>query len=136
MGSWSESVKFEDQRLQHLRKSKSGQHIESFNAFCRWCDDFMPFISSLPADEEHVALYIISIAKDSKSSSKIQSAIHVISWAYQLAGFQDPCVSTLVQLTKEIASKPIVKKEPITPDHLKLLVQRYRSDIIRLICKL
>ena len=49
----------------------------------------MPSISSLPAAEEHVALYIISIAKDSKSSSKIQSVTHAISWAHQLAGFKD-----------------------------------------------
>ena len=144
MGRWSESVKIEDQRLQHLRKflptfclkaradNTVNQYRYSFNAFCRWCDAFMPSISSLPAAEEHVALYIISIAKDSKSSSKIQSAIHAISWAHQLAGFKDPCVSTLVQLTKEGAirdtSKPVVKKEPITPDHLKILVHRYRSD--------
>ena len=79
-----------------------------------------------------MALYKICIAKESKSSSKFQSAIHAISWAHKLAGFKDLCISTLVQLTKEGAirytSKPVVKKEPITPDHLKLLVQGYRSD--------
>ena len=106
MGRWSDSVKIKDQRLQHLRKFLStfclkaeadntlNQYRYSFNAFCRWCDAFMPSISSLPAGKEHVALCIISIANDSKSSSKIQSAIHAISWAHQLAGFKDPFVST------------------------------------------
>lgn len=61
------------------------QHIQRL----LWCDAFMPTI--LPAAEEHVALYVISIAKDSKSSCKIQSAIHAFSWAHQLAGFKDPC---------------------------------------------
>ena len=50
-----------------------------------------------------------------------------------LAGrFKDPFVSTLGHLIKEGSirdtSKPVVKKEPITPDYLKLLVQRIRSD--------
>lgn len=108
------------------------QYRYAFNAFCRWCGAFIPSISALPAADEHVALYIISIAKDYKSSSKIQLAIHSISWAHQLAGLKDPCESALVKLTKEGAiretSKPVVKKEPITPDHLKLLVQRYKSN--------
>ena len=94
----TESVKIEEQRLQHLRKflptfclkaradNTFNQYRYTFNAFCRWCDAFMPSISLLPAAEEHVASYIISVAKDYKS------------------------------------------KEPITPDHLKLLIQRYRSD--------
>lgn len=79
-----------------------------------------------------MALYIISIAKDYKSSSKIQLAIHSISWAHQLAGLKDPCESAVVKLTKEGAiretSKPVVKKEPITPDHLKLLVEKNKSN--------
>ena len=49
--------------------------------------------------------------------------MHAFSWGHQLAGFKDPCVCTLVQLTKEGAirdtSKPVVKKEPRTPDNLK-----------------
>ena len=68
-----------------------------------------------------MALYILSVAKDSKSSSTIQSAIHAISWDHQLAGFNDLGVSTLLQLTMEGAirdtSRPVLKKEPITPDH-------------------
>lgn len=79
-----------------------------------------------------MALYLISIAKDYKSSNKIQLATHSISWAHQLAGLKDPCESALVKLTKEGAiretSKPVVKKEPITPDHLKLLARRYKSN--------
>ena len=94
VGKRSESVKTEDQRFQHLRKflptfclkvradNTLNQYRYTFKAFCRCCDAFIPPISSLPAAEEYVALYIISLAKDSKSSSKIQSSIHAISWTF------------------------------------------------------
>ena len=139
MGRRSESVKIEDQRFQHLRKflltfclkaradNTLNQYRYTFKAFCRWCDAFLPPISSLPAAEEQVAIYIISLAKDSKSSGKIQSSINAISWAF----YRSVCIY-LRSLKKEGSirdtSKPVLKKEPITPDYLKLLVQRSRSD--------
>ena len=104
----------------------------AFNTFCRWCKGFKPEISSLPASDTHIALYIIHLAQDHKSSSVIHSSLQAISWAHSLAGFKDPCDSVLVKTTKEGAiretSKPVTKKEPISPEHLKLLVKTFGKD--------
>jgi integrase len=72
------------------------------------------------------------LAKKYKSSSAIQTAVHAITWAHSLAGYTDPCDSVLVRTIKEGAiretSKPVTKKEPITPEHLKTLVSTLRGD--------
>ncbi|XP_062621054.1 uncharacterized protein LOC134282664 [Saccostrea cucullata] len=108
------------------------QYRYAFNTFCKWCSSFNPGIQSLPASENNVALYIIHLAKQCKSSGTIHSAIHAISWAHSLAGYIDPCDSALVKTVKEGAvretSKPVIKKEPITPEHLKTLVSTFGED--------
>ena len=49
-----------------------------------------------------------------------------------MAGVKNPCESDLVKLVKEGAiretSRPIIKKEPIFPEHLIKLVDLFASD--------
>nr|XP_034331422.1 integrase/recombinase xerD homolog [Crassostrea gigas] len=108
------------------------QYRYAFNTFCKWCNSFNPLITPLPASETNVALYIIHLAKQYKSLGKIHSAAHAISWAHSLAGYVDPCDSILVKNIKEGAiretSKPVTKKEPITPEHLKALVSTFGKN--------
>lgn len=63
----------------------------AFNTFCKCCQSFNPVITPLPASETNVALYIIHFAKQYKSSGKIHSAAHAVSWAHSLAGYVNPC---------------------------------------------
>ncbi|XP_061166904.1 uncharacterized protein LOC133175804 [Saccostrea echinata] len=109
------------------------QYRYAFNTFCKWCSSFNPRIQSLPASENNIALYTIHLAKQYKSSGKIHSAIHAISWVHNLAGYIEPCDSALVKTIKEGAiretSKPVIKKkEPVTPEHLKTLVSTIGED--------
>lgn len=108
------------------------QYRYAFNTFCKWCNSFNPMITPLPASETNVALYIIHLAKQYKSLGKIHSAAHAISWAHSLAGYVDPCDSILVKNIKEGAIretlKPVTKKEPITPEHLKALVSTFGKN--------
>ena len=56
-------------------------------------------------------------------------AVYSISWAHEIAGFSDPCKSSLVKQVKEgvirILSKPAVAKEPLTPEIIQKIVQAY-----------
>lgn len=58
-------------------------------------------IPSLILNSFILPLYIIHLAKQYKSSGKIHSAAHAISWAHNLAGYVDPCDSVLVKNIKE-----------------------------------
>ena len=107
----------------------------AFNKFAQWCSKFQPSISSLPASDLYVSLYLVYLT-DCNSSSKIEEAVYAISWAHKLAGLPDPCSSSLVTSTREgskrITSRPVIKKEPITPEMLKSLVTVYGNNTTNL----
>ena len=58
-------------------------------------------------------------------------AVYSISWAHEIAGFPDPCKSTLVKQIRQgvirQVSKPVVSKEPLSPIDLKRIVQVFGS---------
>ena len=63
-------------------------------AFNKWC---VPYnISTLPASDVNVSLYLMHLSKFKKSSSTINEAFYAISWAHNIAGVVDPCNSTWV----------------------------------------
>ncbi|KAK3085138.1 hypothetical protein FSP39_024971 [Pinctada imbricata] len=77
-------------------------------------------------------MYIIHLTKNGNSATNIQSVCHAISWAHSMAGVKDPCESDLVKLVKEGAiretSRPIIKKEPVLPEHLIRLIDIFAND--------
>ena len=101
----------------------------SFRTFCKWCNKYK-FIP-VPAKDHHVAIYLSFLQSSNPSVSKINTAIYSILWAHIISGYNDPCKSSLVKQVKEgilrKISKPIIAKEPITPDHLKKLVNMFGS---------
>jgi hypothetical protein len=86
-------------------------------------------LSSLPASDITVSIYLIYVAETAKSGSKIDQIVYGISWAHKLAGLKNPCQSDLVNFVREGAHRKIghmiTKKEPITPDILKKIVCTY-----------
>lgn len=95
--------------------------------FCKWCNTFS--ISSLPAEDTYVALYLNSLLKNKHSVSVIDEAVYSINWVHGISGFSSPCKSTLVKNVQEgahrIIGKNTVKKEPITADILVSLVNKF-----------
>lgn len=102
----------------------------AFNSFCKWSK--LHNISSLPASETYIALYLIEIAENKKSISKIDEAVYAISWAHKLAGYSDPCKSELVVSVREGSHRKIghttSRKEPITADILQKLVTKFGKN--------
>ena len=94
----------------------------AYNSWHNWCLSLGQNIKPLPASDYYIALYLVHLTKANNSSSKIHEAIHAISLAHKLAGYSDPCHSSLVTSVKEgaihMTAKPVCIKEPITPDHL------------------
>ena len=54
-----------------------------------------------------------------------------ISWANKLYGFTDPCqdpvVKNILEAGARISAKPVVKKEPITPEMISSICLKYAS---------
>lgn len=78
-----------------------------------------------------VALYLEHLIESDTSSPVLHSVCCSISWANKLYGFPDPCKDPLVKNILEAGvrnfSKPVVKKEPITPDMITSIYSKYAS---------
>ncbi|KAK3087837.1 hypothetical protein FSP39_011297 [Pinctada imbricata] len=101
-----------------------------FKQWCKWCNDLG--LTALPASDYHVSLYLIALMQSDASSSKLDLCVYSIKWAHELAGMKNPCdtflVKNVLEGAKRMVSKPTVKKEPITPDILLKLVNKYGLD--------
>ena len=99
----------------------------AFNKWCKWC--VLYSISTLPASDVNVSLYLMHLSKFKKSTSTINEAFYAISWAHNIAGVVNPCNSKLVSFVKEGALRAVGhfvnKKEPITPEILRQIVLVY-----------
>lgn len=112
-----------------------------FKQWCTWANSLK--FSVLPASENDIALYLVSIIQSSSSVAKLDQAIYSIGWAHQLAGFPNPCSCDFIKTIRAgglrlLGSHPC-KKEPITPDILKQLVLSFAKDScslldLRLVC--
>jgi integrase len=115
--------------LKAKAENTSKKYRYAFDRFTKWCKSFEPPVENLPTTDVNVALYLIFIAQNYNSASKIHEATHAIAWTHNLAGFPNPCDSTLVKFTKEgclrDTSLPVTKKDPITPEILSSIVSLF-----------
>ncbi|KAK2555436.1 hypothetical protein P5673_022771, partial [Acropora cervicornis] len=88
-------------------------------------DEFVCFSS----DELSVALYLEFLLQQSFPYSALESACYGISWAHNLYGFPSPCdsklVSNVLEAAKRELAKPVVKKEPVTPEMISSIRNRF-----------
>ena len=110
--------------------STVSQYSSYFTRWKQWAHSHGK--SPLPADSYIIALNLIHLGNSANSPSPIISSIAAISWAHRMADFKDPTKNYLVIHTaeglKRTLSKPKKRKEPITPEILSDLVQRYGKD--------
>ena len=106
------------------------QYSRSFQKFRVWASSF-PEIIALPTRPLDVALYLEHLIQGDTSSSVLHSASCGISWANKLYGFPDPCqdpmVKNILEAGVRISAKPVVKKEPITPEMISSICSKYAS---------
>ena len=83
-------------------------------------------LTSVPAKPHEVALYLQHLAEESGSKSAVEEACHALAWVHSTAGLASPSSHPFVKATLEgfqrSLAKPVVKKEPITLEMLKAMV--------------
>ena len=88
----------------------------------------MPF----PAKPIYVALYLSYLLQKADTPSPVEEAVNALSWAHNLACVEDPTGHPLVKQVLEGAKRMLAhrvnKKEPITPEILRSLVDRYATE--------
>lgn len=113
-------------------KSKNTLKIydQYFAKFVKWCE--VHGLVSLPAKESTVCVFLSNLLDKKSSVATLDAYFYSISWQHDLLMLNNPCVNKLVKFTFEgcrrILSKPVVKKQPVTPDILSRLVDHVCKD--------
>jgi integrase len=127
----------DDERLSDLSKDLSGvlqkarapsttrQYGRAFGSWRQWAGQFDE-VQELPADPLHVSLYLTHLGRTANSYAKISLAASALSWAHNIAGLDSPTLHVLVKETlnglKHALAKPVNKKEPFEPQHIKAFI--------------
>ena len=102
-----------------------------FKRWKSWASGFSE-ITYFPAQEQHVAVYLISLVQSGSSYSSIQQAFYSISFFHNACGVSNPCklafLQAILEVCKRVASKPSkLSRVPILPEHLVALVNRFAT---------
>lgn len=117
-----------------IRASKSEKTLKKysygFQKFKVWCTKYnLPF---LPATVNSLALYLSFLIQTRVSTSVLNAAFYAIKWEhdmnlYEEAIFKNKLVKMIMDGGEKLLSKPISKKEPITPEILKNIVSKFSN---------
>ena len=126
----------------YLVTSRS-DNTKYFSYFKKW-ENFIKIQGgcAIPASQIHLALYLTDLMDKHYSYSVISASLYSIKWAHSMENLQDPTnnafVTTLLELAKRNRSKPIVKKQPVTPELLVCLCEKYSEStdvlVVRDLC--
>ena len=141
--AWQELDNIEDPELKELAtllptvvfSSRAPSTVKKYSgAFLRWKDWLTQKfeVDCCPASPTQISLYLMFLIKKSSTSSPIEEAVNAISWAHQIACVDDPTQSDLVKQivagAKRILAHKATKKEPLTPEILSQLVDRFAQE--------
>ena len=137
-GAWLLLGNLEDPELRRLAQSLPATVLRSradsttkkyLGAFQRWKTwaEARQGVPSFPVHELHLVLYMQHLSESTESKAAVEEAVHALSWLHGLAGLRPFSGSPLVKATLEglrrILAKPKVRKEPVTADMLKAMVE-------------
>ena len=101
-----------------------------FKKFKEWC--VRHHLNYLPASVASVAVYISGLVQQSVSESVLLAHFYSVKWYHDFNLLQNPCEDRLIQMmmegSKRILGRPVVKKEPIMPIHLQRIVEVFGND--------
>ena len=102
-------------------ENTTDNYCNAFERFKTWCNCFAE-VSSYPADQVYISLYLISLIQAGKSASVIEGAFYAIKWYHSFLDI-NPCNASIcrqvLEAGKRINAKPIIKKNPIKVEHIK-----------------
>ena len=104
------------------------KYAGAFSRWKRWASSWQE-IPSLPARPIHVALYLTYLAQTAKTSAPLEEAINALSWVHKMATVEDitthPLVVQVLAGAKRMLARKTTKKEPLQPEQLLMLVNRF-----------
>ena len=104
---------------------------QGLRAWRRWAEEFAE-VNIIPINPLHLAAFFASVVQQRGKFGKIEQSFYGINWLHKALGVTNPYESTIVRHVKDAAKRILksrkVKKCPIRPHHLKLLVSKFGSS--------
>ena len=98
-----------------------------FQKFKDWCISFN--LQYSPADSTSICIYIGGLIQQAVSVTTLEAHFYSIKWFHNINFKRNPCdeefLSLILEGGRRILSKPITKKEPITPEIIKLIISKF-----------
>lgn len=118
--------------LQSARADNTNKkYFYSFMRWKRWADSHN-ISQTFPVTNFHLCIYLSYLHQSGCTSSSLSAAFYGIRWAHVLVGEASPTDSTLCKTVfegaKRILSKPVIKKDVITPEILKQMYDKYFDE--------
>lgn len=127
-------LKLADYMSTHLLKSKSEGTVKKYFSYFKKWQNFANSenINSIPAQPIHVALFLTQLIDKKCSNNVVESSVYAIKWAHKLRGLSDPTsnpyITNLLESAKRQNSKPRIKKDIITSQHIIGLCEKYAES--------
>ena len=101
-------------------------YSRSLNKWKEFADKYN-FARYFPAEPGQVALFLQYMLESTKSHNSVQTALHALKWAHDLAGLDSPTENATVKLVAEgskriIGLKKVNRKEPLSTQDLNKLI--------------
>ena len=105
-------------------------YLRGFRRWKRWASS--NHVCPFPANPFQVAIYLQCLLQNANSPSPVLNAVYSIDWAQQMAGLSKisdhPLVALMVSASQRLLGRPKVKKDPVTPEMLKALMESKMTD--------
>ena len=147
---WTELDAATPWHLQHLADGVKGSvfftkadgttktYLSGFNCWKLWA--VSNGLVHLPVNPFHFAMYLQNLCNEASSPSPILNAVYSIDWVHGLSGYEKLSGHCLIQATmnacKRILSKPKSRKEPITPEMLLKLAEKFKDKYTVANCRM
>ena len=124
-----------------LEASRADSTVKKYkgavNSWKHWCLENR--ISELNPTLEEVARYFLCLFNNDAPYSRIETAFYGLKWHFDCSAYimniSNPCDSKFLRLLldglKRKLARPVVRKEPVTPDMLIKIVDRFDNPNVK-----
>ena len=117
--------------MQGKAPSTIKKYSGAYSRWNRWASS-RDEVPTLPAKPIHVALYLAYLTQTANTPSPVEEAVNALSWVHRMATVEDvtahPLVVQVLAGAKRMLAHKTSKKEPLTPEHLRVLVEKFGSE--------
>ena len=111
-----------------LAKSTVKKYEVGWSQWQKWAQS-KPNVEEMPADPWYIAIFLNHILRTNGTKGALNTVVYGIRWAHHTAGYDSPLEHPFVAMAlkgcQRLCAKPIKKKDPLTVDFVKELIDHY-----------